>query len=78
MATYYDDGTHTYEPGESNDRAVTAEPPPTEEIPPAAHSSRPPHPSAPGRPDRPSHPIAGGEPDRPSHPIAPTPEPKRR
>jgi hypothetical protein len=27
MATYNDDGTHTYVPGESNDRAVPADPP---------------------------------------------------
>jgi hypothetical protein len=71
MATYNEDGTNTYEPGESNDRAV-----PSEDVPPvddAGVQRRPGHPIA-GPPDTPGRPGAG----HPEHPIAPGPAPKHR
>jgi hypothetical protein len=78
MATYNEDGTNTYEPGESNDRAV----PPVDGDPAAPDGGGD---VSGSRVDHPRHPIAGrpGRPDddkpaRPTHPIAPTPEPKHR
>jgi hypothetical protein len=68
MATYNEDGSSTYEPGESNDRAVAAEPPvdpPLEGD--ADIRRRPTHPTAPSRPTAPG---------RPTHPIASHPEPR--
>jgi hypothetical protein len=71
MATYNDDGSNSYEPGESNDRAVPPEEPPVEGG--VDMQRRPAHPIA-GPPDTPSRP--GGA--HPEHPIAPTPAPKHR
>jgi hypothetical protein len=57
MATYNEDGSD-YVPGESNDRAVAAEPPVDE--PPVEGATR--RPTAPGRPTHPVQPPA-----RPGH-----------
>lgn len=94
MATYNEDGTNTFEPGESNDRAVPADDPAAPVDPPpdesgdegAARHERPSHqpvPGRPGTPGRPAHPIApgGSGGPHPSHPIAeppPAPGPKHR
>jgi hypothetical protein len=70
MATYDENGSD-YVPGESNDRAVPAEPvdPPLDGESEAGSRRRP---TAPGRPTHPIAPGAPGHGEQPAHPIAPT------
>jgi len=62
MATYNEDGTNDYVPGESNARAVPADPPSDADAGGAIH-----RPTAPGRPAHPAHPE-----ERPDQ-VRPTP-----
>jgi hypothetical protein len=72
MATYNEDGTNTYYPGESNDRAVAGDPPPGTVAEGATHPVD--HPGV-EHPGAPAHPVA---PVRPTAPIVPTAAPKAK